>query len=716
MAAPAFAMTNNNVSVVTTISDTADGVNLGTLLMKEDSDFTDDLKTGKSFTISLPSGIKFVDTDPAKMIQFKDLINNKTVAGDATTVSVSGDYTVTVTLPDEVVGTFEYANQQAIYFTPNIKVDGFDGGDIEVSVDGMESGATSGKYVVGRVASGDKTTASVVKVETIGDGGKEVGGIIRIEERYAGSLGDIGADSLLFKVKLPSNFKWVTNGVKNGDGTNTTEITGIAGYKGGNLSISKLDADDNELDVYGTINYAAGQDRGIIEIHPVISPESDAKFGDVEASIDGKAADIDDTDQIIATYAEFGAEVKATEDVKDVMAGRQDEELAKIRIKENIAGSFVDGRKIRVDFPSWVKVTDASFSKGDARATKPASVGEDSYYEFTYNAPAGGTKAEMEIQFKVSAKANASGDIKATVSGKAGAEGEAILGKAYCPVAVTSDSKEVRVGIKEQALGDIYVTETKAGTINDENGYELNFELPDDVEWSDTPKVEVVEGNLDIDEDNISKDGNVVTVPVKSASTKAAKIKISGAKIDLNRSVAEGNIEMKVKGTAVAENDKSAGNPSLLENGEFDQSWAAKGVVAKVVTPAPGEQQRTAVFKIGDAKMTIGGVEVALDAAPYIKNDRTYVPLRYVAKAVGVEDNNIVYNAADRSVVLLKGDRAVKLTVGSTEMSINGIPVSMDVAPEIVEPGRIMLPVRWVAQALGVTLNWDAATQTVTCN
>jgi hypothetical protein len=102
------------------------------------------------------------------------------------------------------------------------------------------------------------------------------------------------------------------------------------------------------------------------------------------------------------------------------------------------------------------------------------------------------------------------------------------------------------------------------------------------------------------------------------------------------------------------------------------------------------------------------------DVAPYLKNDRTYLPVRYVATALGVADANIMWNEAEQSVVIIKGDRVVKLVIGSSTMMINGVPFTMDVAPEIVDPGRTMLPLRWVAQALGADVQWDAATQTVT--
>jgi hypothetical protein len=46
-------------------------------------------------------------------------------------------------------------------------------------------------------------------------------------------------------------------------------------------------------------------------------------------------------------------------------------------------------------------------------------------------------------------------------------------------------------------------------------------------------------------------------------------------------------------------------------------------------------------------------------------------------------------------------------------MLVNGVAVTMDVAPEIKD-GRTMLPLRFLGNAFGVTTNWDAAVNTVT--
>lgn len=49
-----------------------------------------------------------------------------------------------------------------------------------------------------------------------------------------------------------------------------------------------------------------------------------------------------------------------------------------------------------------------------------------------------------------------------------------------------------------------------------------------------------------------------------------------------------------------------------------------------------------ATFIIGNGTYVVNE-EVRQDTAPYIKNGRTYLPLRYAAYAVGIGDNSIYW-------------------------------------------------------------------------
>ncbi len=96
----------------------------------------------------------------------------------------------------------------------------------------------------------------------------------------------------------------------------------------------------------------------------------------------------------------------------------------------------------------------------------------------------------------------------------------------------------------------------------------------------------------------------------------------------------------------------------------------------------------------------------AMDAAPYVKNNRTYVPVRYLAYSLGVPEGGVTWNGDTQQVGIATDDTQINLTIGDTTMTVNKEPITMDVAPEITN-ARTFLPIRWVAEALGAEVTWD---------
>lgn len=121
----------------------------------------------------------------------------------------------------------------------------------------------------------------------------------------------------------------------------------------------------------------------------------------------------------------------------------------------------------------------------------------------------------------------------------------------------------------------------------------------------------------------------------------------------------------------------------------------------------------SSVFTIGMNYYLLNGSYQVMDAAPYIKDSRTYLPIRYVGYAMGLTDAQIQWYEATRTVILTKGNTTVVLVIGSPTMFVNGQARMMDVAPEITN-SRTCLPIAWVASAFGHTAVWNGATQQVT--
>ncbi len=126
-----------------------------------------------------------------------------------------------------------------------------------------------------------------------------------------------------------------------------------------------------------------------------------------------------------------------------------------------------------------------------------------------------------------------------------------------------------------------------------------------------------------------------------------------------------------------------------------------------------GSIASNSVFTIGQNYYLLNGQYQAMDAAPYIKNSRTYMPIRYVGYAMGLTDSQIQWYEATRTVILTKGGTTVVLVIGSNTMFVNGVARTLDVAPEISN-SRTCLPIAWVAAAFGHTAVWNGSTQQVT--
>ena len=124
---------------------------------------------------------------------------------------------------------------------------------------------------------------------------------------------------------------------------------------------------------------------------------------------------------------------------------------------------------------------------------------------------------------------------------------------------------------------------------------------------------------------------------------------------------------------------------------------------------------KSVVFVIGQDQYFIDGQTpgVKMDAKPFIESSRTFVPIRYLSNALGVGDKYIGWESP---VVTLKQPDMplVELAVGSKQIKSDGNATTMDVAPMLRE-GRTYLPARWVAEALGYEVAWDAENGIVLC-
>ncbi|MNB77469.1 hypothetical protein D3C75_241540 [compost metagenome] len=118
----------------------------------------------------------------------------------------------------------------------------------------------------------------------------------------------------------------------------------------------------------------------------------------------------------------------------------------------------------------------------------------------------------------------------------------------------------------------------------------------------------------------------------------------------------------------------------------------------------------TASMTIGQKSLTVNGVKKAIDSAPLNQNGTTYVPIKYVLDAFG---GSATWNSVTKNIMVLRGSKALELTVNKKEFILNGKRQSAEVAPILLQ-GRTLVPLRLVSEQLGLTVKWEQKTKTVT--
>jgi hypothetical protein len=107
-------------------------------------------------------------------------------------------------------------------------------------------------------------------------------------------------------------------------------------------------------------------------------------------------------------------------------------------------------------------------------------------------------------------------------------------------------------------------------------------------------------------------------------------------------------------------------------------------------------------------RVIVNGQQMNFDQPPLEQGGRVFVPLRGVFEQLGasVVYQNGTINATGRG-------RTIQLHIGSNQAEVNGSNETLD-SPPFVQGSRTLVPLRFVAEALGAQVAWDNNTSTVT--
>ena len=112
---------------------------------------------------------------------------------------------------------------------------------------------------------------------------------------------------------------------------------------------------------------------------------------------------------------------------------------------------------------------------------------------------------------------------------------------------------------------------------------------------------------------------------------------------------------------------------------------------------------------IGKKTANIGSKIVNLESPPKIYKGKTILPLRFVGEALHAQ---VLWDAKTKSITYIAGSKKIILQVNSSKAKVSGKEVKLDVAP-VLQGARVLVPVRFVGENLGASVQYIAATKTI---
>ncbi|WP_340027351.1 CotH kinase family protein [Paenibacillus sp. FSL H7-0940] len=131
--------------------------------------------------------------------------------------------------------------------------------------------------------------------------------------------------------------------------------------------------------------------------------------------------------------------------------------------------------------------------------------------------------------------------------------------------------------------------------------------------------------------------------------------------------------------------------------------------LGREVTPLPETSEETGSnTSSGTTDKTItvtldGKLITFPDQDPLLQSGRVMVPVNAILEALGAE---VTWDKTAKTVTAVLNDQTLVLKIGSSTATVNGDTLEID-APAIIQNSRTLVPVRFISEGLGLTVDWD---------
>ncbi|SHL02924.1 copper amine oxidase N-terminal domain-containing protein [Anaerotignum lactatifermentans] len=626
-----------------------------------------------------------------------------------------------------------------------------------ITIDSDDATITNGDDLV--FASVEAEGIKVSVKDTVDVATEEVAELkeIKIEPAVGDTFATMkGSDEI--KLKLNSGFEFVVDGdtyVEGDNGTGKYNLSALQGYEYDDdeivfemgaytgasvIKITGLQVEATSAKAGSTATvrvYATGNDTVSVEV---------AKVVDYTVSMT-----VDEDDDVPVIYSGVNVDNKGITDDSD-------HESLEVTIEESFAGAWNNSKDFTLSVPEGVYITDvvnATLEESDLvdaaneKAWFEAAYEEGDYVDLTFkrrgwtetdpNGNGGASKdpAKLTFTLELVADPNFEGDVVLKLTGDAVDEQEVTIAKFVKPYVVEAQQNDMQIDYRNTEIPtSVVVKEAEAGLWEKDTKFvltldKINFDDEGTIAVDDKSGLEIKDDEVKLDSKNYENDAIYFTVDSRS-DDEPAVVTISGLQLYMDRSLPAGayDLDLNVEGmndlyekqvVLNGANDKVENDDRRVEdiNDDF-VSYTAKAGFVNIVTAGREDTDSfttKVVVPVGESYLISGENKVEIPVPAYINAaGYTMLPLRAVAVALGINENNVLWDQTTRTATVMYGSKIINMTYGQKVVYVNGAMIPATAAVEITND-RMFLGLRDLGNALGVTdITWDAATKTATLN
>ena len=564
---------------------------------------------------------------------------------------------------------------------------------------------------------------------------------LKIEPSVGANMEAVVDEGDEITLKLNSGFEFANNDNNKitikADGTT---ITPEVEYEDDEIVITvdgDISADVDTLTISGIKVEATSAKEGATATIKVSASGNDSVSIEVATVVDyAVSMSVDEDEDVPVIYS--GVDVDNTGLTDD-----SDHESLEVSIDETFAGAWDNSKKFTLSLPEGVYAADVDVVVDGIDLDREDFIdaydnGEYEYFEFDKRIfeenDSDNDPYEMDVTFTLVADPDFEGDVVLTLSGDAMEEQKVTIAKFVKPYTVSAQQNDLTIDYRNTEIPtDVVITEAEAGLW--EKGTEFALTL-DKIDFDDDASVTADDKSGMEIKDVKTKDGEIRFTVDSESDDEPATLTVSDLTLYMDRNLPAGAYDLNMyaldmlgvdsaekaedfDGSDYKAADKGYLTQTLLADEDTtvfvgdesdDIDYTAKTGFVNIVTAGSDTTGFTTklTVPIGENYLIAGETKVELDAPAYINAEGyTMLPVRAISTSLGIDNNNVLWDQATKTVAILYGDRIISMTAGASVMYVNGSSIPTSSSVEIVND-RTFLPMRDLATALGVTdLTWD---------